>query len=153
MYIVEKRCLCSRTKQSSKLKWNGSTFSLMMLHGRWWIRCELCILPCLLVEAKQLWYGGLVYALWWFGICLDMVFSICFDTFFGIWFGICFWYIFLAIFLYVHVYMDVNTTMSYVIKLHYAIWVLCHYDYVVMLLCYHVVMLSWCYDVMWVGTQ
>ena len=61
-------------------------------------------------------------------------------------------YVFVT-FLYVPMYMDVNTTMSYVIKLHYAVWVLFHYGYVVMLLCYHGIMLSWCYDVMWVGNQ
>jgi len=72
---------------------------------------------------------------------------------FGIWVGICFWYIFLVILLYVHMYMDVNTAMSYAIKFHYVVWVLCHYYYVVMLLCYDAVKLSWCYDVMWVGTQ
>jgi len=63
-------------------------------------------------------------------MCLDMVFDICFL------------YIFFAILLYVHMYMDINTTMSYVIKLHYVVWVSCHYDNVVMLLCYHDVMMS-----------
>jgi len=64
-----------------------------------------------------------------------------------------FWDIFLVMFLYEHMYMDVNTAMRYVTNLHYAVWVSSYYDYVVMLLCYHVVMLSWCYDVMWIGTQ
>jgi len=49
-----KRCSCSITKQSSKLKCNGSTLDSMKLHGRWWIRCGPCVLPCLSVEAKQL---------------------------------------------------------------------------------------------------
>ena len=49
--------------------------------------------------------------------------------------------------------MDVNTAMSYVIKIQYVVWVSCYYDYVVILLCYNVVTLSCCYDVMWVGTQ
>jgi len=51
----------------------------------------------------------------------------------------------MVMFLYVHMCMDVNTAMSYVIKLHYAVWVLCHYDYLscyyaIMCLCYHDVM-------------
>ena len=48
----------------------------------------------------------------------------------------------LMMFLYVHMYMDVNAAMSYVINLHYVVWVLCHYAYVVRLLCYHDVMMS-----------
>ena len=76
MYIVEKGAHASK---SSKLKSNGSTLTPMKLHGRRQIRCELCILPCFPVEAKQLdmvvwyflkvvWYllyGGLIYDLWW----------------------------------------------------------------------------------------
>jgi len=47
----------------------------------------------------------------------------------------------------VHMYMDANTAMRYVIKLHYAVWVLCHYGllscyYAIMWLCYHDVMMS-----------
>ena len=57
-----KRCSCSIIEQSSKLKCNGSTLGLMKLHGRWQIKCWICILPCLPIEAKQLWYGGLVIA-------------------------------------------------------------------------------------------
>ncbi len=71
-----------------------------------------------------------------------MVFSICFDNVLVYDLIYVLVYIFVVIFLYVHMYMDVNNAMSYVIKLHYAVWVLCYYDYVVMLLCYHVVMLS-----------
>ena len=41
----------------------------MKLHGRWRIKCGLCILPCLPVEAKQFWYGVLVHVLAMFGIC------------------------------------------------------------------------------------
>jgi len=71
-----KRCSCSGTEQSSKLKCNESTLGLMKLHGRWQIICGLCILRCLLVKTKQLdmvvcllmvvWfflYDGLVFAL------------------------------------------------------------------------------------------
>jgi len=90
-------------------------------------------------------YDGLVYVIWCFDICLNMVF------WYMLWYMI--WYIFLVMLIYVHLYMDVNTANNYVIKLHYAVWMLCHYDYIVMLLCYHVVMLSWCYDVMWISTQ
>jgi len=43
--------------------------------------------------------------------------------------------------LYVHLCMDVNTITSYVIKLHYAVWVLCYYS--IMWLCYHDVMMSY----------
>jgi len=43
----------------------------------------------------------------------------------------------LMMLVYVHMYMDVNTAMSYVIKLHYAV---CCYD--VMLLCCYVDFLS-----------
>ena len=38
--------------------------------------------------------------------------------------------------------MDVNTITSCDIKFHYVVWVLCQYGYVIMLLCYDVVMLS-----------
>jgi len=47
--------------------------------------------------------------------------------------------IFLMMLLYVHPGMDVNMVMSYVIKLHYAVWVSCYYDS--MWLCYHYVMM------------
>jgi len=53
----------------------------------------------------------------------------------------------LMMLLYAHLCMDVNTVTSYVIKLHYAVWMSCQYGYVIMLLSYHVVMLSRCCDV------
>lgn len=40
--------------------------------------------------------------------------------------------IFMLMLLYVPMCMDVNTTMNYVIKLHYVVWVSCHDDYVIM---------------------
>ena len=100
----KKRCSCSRSEQLSKLKCNGMNLSSMKLHGRWHIRCQLCILPCLSFEAKKLWYGGVVYALWWCGICFMVVwymldggliydlwcFHICLDMAFNIFFNICF---------------------------------------------------------------
>jgi len=63
-----KRCSCSRTEQLSKLRCSGNTSGLMKLHGRWRIRCGLCILPCLLVKAKQFWYDVL-------GMCLGICFG------------------------------------------------------------------------------
>ena len=66
-------------------------------------------------------YDGLIYAIWCFDICLYMVCSICFRIFFGIWFGICFGIYTLMMFLYVFLCMDVNTIMSFAIKIHYAI--------------------------------
>ena len=50
---------------------------------------QAIILPCLLVEENQFWYGVLVYVLVYVLVML----------------------------LYVHMYMDVNTAMSCVIKL------------------------------------
>lgn len=44
--------------------------------------------------------------------------------------------------LYVHLCMDVNTTVKYVIKIHYVVWVSFYYDYGVMWLCYHDVTMS-----------
>jgi len=46
----------------------------------------------------------------------------------------------LMMLLYVHPCMDVNTVTSYVIRLHYAVWVLCYYA--ITWLCYHDVMMS-----------
>ena len=88
-----KRCSCSKIEKSRTLKCNGSTFGPMKLHGRWRIKCGLCIHPCLSIEAKKFWHVALLSC---FGICL------------GICFGIC-----LVILVYVHMYMDVNTAMSY----------------------------------------
>ena len=58
---------CSGTEKSSKLKCNGSTLGPMKLHGRWQIRCGLCILPYSLVE-WMFWYVFLVHVLAMFGI-------------------------------------------------------------------------------------
>jgi hypothetical protein len=93
---ILQKCSCSGTEQSSKLKCSGSTLGLMKLHGRWLIRCGLCILHCLLVEAKYMFWH----------ICV-LVYVLVY---------ILYMYILLC-FVYVYMYMDVNTTMSYVIKL------------------------------------
>ena len=103
------RCSCSRTEKSRKLRCTGSTLGLMKLHKRWKITCKLCILPCLPIEAKQFWFGVLAYALVYVLVYVLMML------------------------VYVHMCMDVNTTMSCVINLHYAV---CCYD--VMLLCFYV---------------
>ena len=42
--------------------------------------------------------------------------------------------------LYVHLCMDANTITSYVIKLHFMVWVSCYYA--IMWLCYHYAMMS-----------
>jgi len=51
-------------------------------------------------------------------------------------------FVFMVMLIYIPMCIDVNTITSCVAKFHYAIWVSCHYGYVIMLLCYHVVMLS-----------
>lgn len=146
--------------------------------------------PCLSIEVKQLWYGGLVISygglmisygglivyygglvvyLWWFSICfmvIDiflwwLIHAICFDIWFLMfWYvlydvSICLIYILVYDLAYVLIYiifmkllnihpcMDVNIVTICVIKLHYVVWMSCHYDYVVMLLRYHVVVSSW----------
>jgi len=66
-----------RTKKSSRLNCNGSTLGLMKLHGRWKIRCRLCILHCLLVEAEQFWYGVLAYVLVYVLVHVLVMFGIC----------------------------------------------------------------------------
>ena len=50
-------------------------------------------------------------------------------------------YIVLMMFLYVHSSMDINIVTSYVIKLHYAVWVSCYYHYVIMISCGYVIMI------------
>jgi len=88
VYIAEKGA--HALEQSSRLKCSGSTLGSMKLHGRWWIKCGLCILHCLPVEARQFWYDVLAYD----------------------------WHMFWCnVWEYVHMYMDVNIAMSYVIKL------------------------------------
>ena len=63
---------CSGIEPLRNLKCNGSTFSLMKLHGRWWIRCGSCILHYLPVKAKNFCFG-----VWYmFGICFGDVFGI-----------------------------------------------------------------------------
>jgi len=56
-----------------------------------------------------------------------------------------YWYILMVMFIYVHMCMDVNTTMSYVIKLqqygYYVIMILLSCYYAIMWLCYHDVMM------------
>ena len=49
-WILQKKG--AHAPEYGKLKCNGSILGLMNLHGRWQIRCELCILPCFLVEEK-----------------------------------------------------------------------------------------------------
>ena len=87
-------------------------------------------------------YDGLIYVIRCFDMCLYMMTSIClrYDLVYDLAYVLV--SIFMVIFLYVPMYMDVNIMTSCVIKLHYAVWVSCHYGYVIMLLCYHVVMLS-----------
>ena len=75
-------------------------------------------------------------------MCLDMMTSICLIYVLEYDLTYVLVFIFMVMLLYIPMCMDVNTVTSYVIKLHYAVRVSCHYGYVVMLLCYHVVMLS-----------
>ena len=62
----KERHACFITEQSSTLKCSGSTLGPMKLHGKWWIRCELCILMYSLVEQMFLVY--VFYDV--FGICI-----------------------------------------------------------------------------------
>lgn len=98
-------------------------------------------------------YVGLIYDIWCFYICLDMMTNICLKYVLVYDLAYVLISIFMVTFLYVPMCMDVNTVTSCVIKLQYVVWVSCHYGYVIMLSCYHVVMLSWCYDVIWIGTH
>jgi len=72
-----KRYPCSETKKLSKLRCNGNTLGLMKLHGTWKMRYRLCILHCLPVEAKQFWYGVLVYVVVYVLVHVLVMFGIC----------------------------------------------------------------------------
>ena len=123
-----KRCSCSGTKQSSKLRCSGSTLGPMKLNGRWRIRCGLCILPFFSVEAKMFWYGVLVYVLiWCLGIC------------FGIYFGhvaMC-TYVYGCKYCHELCYKYPISGMGVML-----LWLCCH---VTMLSCGYVIMLLWCH--------
>jgi len=58
-----------------------------------------------------------------------------------------FWYIFMVMLLYAYMCMDVNNTLSYVIKIHYAygcyvIMIMFSCYYAIIWLCYHNFMMS-----------
>jgi len=58
-----KWCSWSKPEKSSMLKCSGRNLGLMKLHGRWKIRCGLCILPYFSDDVNQFWLGVLVYVL------------------------------------------------------------------------------------------
>jgi len=72
-----KKCSCTKHKKSSKLRCNGSTLGLIKVHGRWKIKCGLCILHCLSVEETKFWYGVLVYVLVYVLAHVLVMFDIC----------------------------------------------------------------------------
>ena len=70
--FCRERCYCFGTKQSSRLKYNGSTLGPMKLHGRWQIK--FCLLSFLIRWLCKffgicLWYMFLVHVLGMLGIC------------------------------------------------------------------------------------
>lgn len=67
-------------------------------------------------------------------MCLDMLISICLIYVLVYVLAYVLVSIFMVMLLYELMCMDVNIVMSYVIKLHYGVWVSCHYGYVIMLL-------------------
>jgi len=120
---------------------------------KWWFGIFLWWFGTCFMVVQYMLYNGLIYAIWCFYMFLDMITIICLIYVLVYDLAYVLVSIFMVMLFYVPMCMDVNTVTSYVIKLHYVVWVSCHYGYVIILLCYHVVMLSWCYDDIWVGTQ
>ena len=98
----------------------------------WFIICFMVV--------RYMRYDGLIYVIWCFDMSLDMMTSISLTNVLVYDLAYVLVSIFLMMLLYVHPCKDVNNVMSYVIKLHYAVWV--SYYYAIMWLCYLDVMVS-----------
>ena len=110
-----------------------------LVYALWWFGIFFMVVWYML-------YGGVVYALWCFDICLDMVFSICFDICIGIWLGICFGISFYDVSICTYVYgCKYRHELCYkapISSMRLMLLWLCHN--VIMLPCSYVIMMLWC---------